>query len=138
MFLQGDKSWDQLHSNQVVSLSDELIYQCVIPLTASERSSARTSCWTALCRAAPSCPGPFHEPPPGLAAPRLIPLSERVRVDPAELRSMYDESSGSMMLTPEEADKRLDLADAVPVMDSRASTRFLRRLTSSPVRPVKR
>lgn len=107
---------------------------CFLPLVVSERSSALTSCWTALCRAAPSCPGPLQELPRGFPAPRLIPLSERVRVDPAELLSMYDESSGSMMLTPEEAHRRLVLSDVVPLMDSRASTRLLTRFTSSPVR----
>lgn len=55
-------------------------------------------------------------------------------MDPAELLWICDdESSGSMMLMPDEADKRL-VADAVPVMASRASTRFLRRFTSSPGR----
>lgn len=83
-----------------------------------------------LCRAALSCADPC--PAPGPAAPRVIPLSECVRVDPEELLSMYDESSGSMMLMPEAADRWLDLAEAVPVMASRASTRFLRRFTSSP------
>lgn len=39
-----------------------------------------------------------------------------------------------MMLTPEEADRRLVLADVAPLMDSRVSTRLLRRFTSSPVR----
>lgn len=53
-------------------------------------------------------------------------------MDPEELLSMYDASSGSMMLMPEEADSRLDLADAVPVMASRASTRFFSRFISSP------
>lgn len=54
-------------------------------------------------------------------------------MDPAELLPMYDDSNGSMMTLGED-DRRLDLADAVPVMDSRASMRFLRCFTSSPVR----
>lgn len=108
---------------------DSSVCYISVPLTASERSSDLTRCWMVLCRAAGSCPGPLP------ATPRLIPLSEWVRVDPAELLSMYDESSGSMMLMPEEADRRLVLAEAVPVMVSRASTRFLRRFSSSPVRP---
>lgn len=63
-----------------------------------------------------------------------MPLLEWVKVDPAELLPMYDDSDGSMTLMLGEADRRLDLADAVPVMDSRASMRFLRCFTSSPVR----
>lgn len=123
--------WIIFHTHQVVLQHELLLF---LPLTALDWSSALTSCWTALCRAMLSWPCPFPVPPPGPAAPRLIPLSERIRVDPEELLSMYDESSGSITLMPEEADRRLDLADAVPVMASRASTRFLRRFTSSPGR----
>lgn len=43
---------------------------------------------------------------------------------------MYDDSSGSTTFRPGEEDRRL--AEAVPVMASRASTRFLRRFTSAP------
>lgn len=105
----------------------------VLPFTASEWSSAMSSCLTALCRAPLSWRGWFHgDPPPWPADPRLIPLSERARVFPAELLSMYDDSSGSMMFRPGEEDRRLDRAEVVPVMVSRASTRFLRRFTSAP------
>lgn len=105
----------------------------VLPFTASEWSSAMSSCLTALCRAALSWRGWFHgDPPPWPADPRLIPLSERARVFPAELLSMYDDSSGSRMFRPGEEDRRLVLAEVVPVMVSRASTRFLRRFTSAP------
>lgn len=72
-------------------------------------------------------------PPPWPADSRLIPLSDRARVFPAELLSMYDDSSGSIMFRPGEEERRLDLAEAAPVMDSRALTRFLRRFTSAPV-----
>lgn len=72
-------------------------------------------------------------PPPWPADPRLIPLSERARVFPAELLSLCDDSSGSMMFRPGEEERRLDLAEAVPVTDSRALTLFLRRFTSAPV-----
>lgn len=105
----------------------------VLPFTASEWSSAMSSCLTALCRAALSWRGWFHgDPPPWPADPRLIPLSERARVFPAELLSMYIDSSGSTMFRPGEEDRRLDLAEVVPVKVSRASTRFLRRFTSAP------
>lgn len=122
-----------VYSNQLViadSWVDLSLCSISVPLTASDRSSVLTSCWMVLCRAALSCADPC--PAPGPAAPRVIPLSECVRVDPEELLSMYDESSGSMMLMPEAADKWLVLAEVVPVMASRASTRFLRRFTSSP------
>lgn len=123
------------HTQMSTRLTCELSLRSLsLPLTASERSSALTRFWTVLCRAAPSCLGPLPASPPGPAAPRLMVLSERVRVDPEELLSKYKESSGSTMLVaPEEADKRLDLAEAVPVMASKASTRFLRRFTSSAV-----
>lgn len=45
---------------------------------------------------------------------------------------MYDDSSESLMFRPGEEDRRLDLAEVVPVMVSRALTRFFRRLTSAP------
>lgn len=56
-------------------------------------------------------------------------------MEPEGPLAMREASSGSMMLTAEEADSRLDLADAVPVTASRASRRLACRFTSSPVRP---
>lgn len=76
------------------------------PLTALDWSSARISCWTVFWRAV-------------MSFSRLMLFSEFV--------------AGLTMLIPLEADRRLELADWSDTV-SRASTRFLRFLTSSPGR----
>lgn len=112
-----------------------------VPRTVSDCSSVLTICWTALCRATGSWPGPLADPGPAPAAtPRLIPLSERSSVveEGEEVLSMYADSKGSMMLMAEEEERRLEWAEEELEACSKASTRALRRLTSSAVSGWKR
>lgn len=112
-----------------------------VPRTVSDCSSVLTICWTALCRATGSWPGPLADPGPAPAAtPRLIPLSERSSVveEGEEVLSMYADSRGSMMLMAEEEERRLEWAEEELEACSKASTRALRRLTSSAVSGWKR
>lgn len=112
-----------------------------VPRTVSDCSSVLTICCTALCRATGSWPGPLADPGPAPAAtPRLIPLSERSSVveEGEEVLSMYADSRGSMMLMAEEEERRLEWAEEELEACSKASTRALRRLTSSAVSGWKR
>lgn len=112
-----------------------------VPRTVSDCSSVLTICCTALCRATGSWPGPLADPGPAPAAtPRLIPLSERSSVveEGEEVLSMYADSKGSMMLMAEEEERRLEWAEEELEACSKASTRALRRLTSSAVSGWKR